>query len=70
VETKYGVHVIRLVRRAVGRELPYEAVKERIASYLEESAWRRAVHQYVAILAGRASIEGVELDAATSPLVQ
>ena len=70
VETKYGVHVIRLARRAVGRELPFEAVKERIAAYLEESAWRRAVHQYVAILAGRASIEGVELDAATSPLVQ
>jgi peptidyl-prolyl cis-trans isomerase C len=70
VETKYGFHVIRLARRTVGRELPYDAVRERVAAYLEESAWRRAVHQYVAILAGRATIEGVELDAATSPLVQ
>ncbi|MCC7048996.1 MAG: peptidylprolyl isomerase [Alphaproteobacteria bacterium] len=70
VETRYGFHVIRLARRAPARDLPFEAVKERIAAYIEETAWRRAVHQYVAILAGRASIEGVELQAATSPLVQ
>lgn len=70
VETRYGYHVIRLAARVRGRELPYAAVKDRIASFLEESAWRRAVYQYVAILAGRASIEGIALDAATSPLVQ
>lgn len=70
VETKYGFHVIRLLDRLDGRDLPYESVKDRIATFLEESAWRRAVHQYVAILAGRAAIEGVALDAATSPLVQ
>jgi len=70
VETKYGFHVIRCLRRLAGRELPFEAVKDRIAAYLEETAWRRAVHQYVALLAGGARIEGVSLDAATSPLVQ
>ncbi|MCC6470403.1 MAG: peptidylprolyl isomerase [Alphaproteobacteria bacterium] len=70
VETRYGFHVIRLARRAPARELPFEAVRDRIAAYIEEAAWRRALHQYVAILAGRASIEGVDLKAATSPLVQ
>jgi peptidyl-prolyl cis-trans isomerase C len=70
VETKYGFHVIRLGGRVAGRTLPFEAVKQRIAAYLEESAWRRAVHQYVSILAGRAAIAGVDFDAARSPLVQ
>lgn len=70
VETRYGFHVIRCLARLSGRELPFESVKDRIGAYLEETAWRRAVHQYVAILAGGARIEGVTLGAATSPLVQ
>ncbi|WP_295814917.1 tRNA (adenosine(37)-N6)-dimethylallyltransferase MiaA, partial [uncultured Nitratireductor sp.] len=37
VETRYGFHIIRLERRHEGRELPYEAVAERIADYLRES---------------------------------
>jgi len=70
VETKYGFHVMRLVRKVPGRDLPFEHVQPRIASYLEEAAWRRAVAQYVSILAGHARIEGIELAAARSPLVQ
>lgn len=70
VETKYGVHIVRLVRKIAGRDLPFDAVKRGIAAYLEDSAWRRAVHQYILILAGRAKIEGLELGGAGSPLVQ
>ncbi len=70
VETKYGFHVIRLVRKVPGRDLPFEHVQPRIAAYLEEAAWRRAVAQYVSILAGRARIEGIDLAAAATPLVQ
>lgn len=70
VETKFGFHVIRLARKLPGRELPFEHVRERIALYLEDRAWATAVRQYMSILAGRARIEGVVLNAATSPLVQ
>ena len=70
VETKYGFHLIRLNRKLSGRELPFEHVKPRIAEFLEDSAWRSAVRQYVSILTGRAEIEGVTLAAAGSPLVQ
>lgn len=70
VETRYGFHVVRLLQSVRGRDLPYDAVRQRIAEYLEDSAWRRAVHQYVSILAGQAEIEGIALDAARSPLVQ
>ena len=70
VETPYGAHVIRLDRRIDGRTVPYEAVREKIADYLAESVWRRAAAQYVSILAGRASITGVDLGASATPLVQ
>ena len=70
VKSRYGVHVLRLDKRIEGRLLPFEAVRDRIAGYLQESSWRRGVAQYIKLLAGNASIEGIDLDGATSPLVQ
>ena len=70
VRTRYGVHVLRLDRKIAGQVLPFAQVRERIATYLEESSWRRAVAQYVALLAGDARIEGFDMPAASSPLVQ
>lgn len=70
VRTRYGVHVLRLDRRIAGEALPFDAVRARIASYLEERTWRRAVAQYIALVAGQARIAGFDLPAATSPLVQ
>ena len=71
VETRYGVHLIRLRRRIDGRQLPFEAVRARIAAYLEEHVQRHALAQYVALLVGRAEIRGVAMaGGASSPLVQ
>ncbi len=70
VESRYGYHVVQLLERAEGRDLPFEQVHRRIADYLSDAVWRRAVHQYLLILAGRAQIEGIDLPAAASPLVQ
>jgi peptidyl-prolyl cis-trans isomerase C len=70
VRTRYGVHVLRLDRKIAGQVLPFAQVQERIATYLEESSWRRAVAQYLALLAGQAHIEGFDMPAASSPLVQ
>ena len=70
VASRYGWHVVRVLERADGRELPFESVRETIADYLTESSWRRAVSQYISLLAGRAAIEGIALRAAHSPLVQ
>ncbi len=68
--TRYGVHVLRLDRRIAGETLPFEAVRTRIATYLEERTWRRGVAQYIALVAGQARVAGFDLPAATSPLVQ
>jgi peptidyl-prolyl cis-trans isomerase C len=70
VESRYGVHIVRLDDRQEGRRLPFEAVRDRIAEYLNQQVWQRAVSQYISILAGRAEIEGFEMPGATSPLVQ
>jgi peptidyl-prolyl cis-trans isomerase C len=61
VETRYGVHIIRLDRKIEARDLPFELVAERIAQYLREAVTRRATAQYIARLASAAEIVGVEL---------
>jgi peptidyl-prolyl cis-trans isomerase C len=70
VETRYGFHVVRLDRRIDGEMLPFDLVEGRIAEYLDEAVHRRALQQYVSILAGRAVLTGVDLGAARGPLVQ
>ena len=63
VRTRFGVHVIRSGHRIEARPLPFEAVRALIAEYLEEASFRRAVAQYIAILAEQAGVSGVELAA-------
>ena len=70
VKTRFGYHVLRLDRRIDGRQLPFEAVRDRIAEYLREHVWRRAVSQYLQLLVGQAEIRGIELRGANTPLVQ
>lgn len=70
VESRFGFHIVALDRRIEGRQLPFEAVRERISVWLEASSWSRAVSQFVAILAGKSDIRGIALDRADGPLVQ
>lgn len=70
VRTRYGFHVLQLQRRVEGKTLPFEAVQEKIAEYLEERAWRVAVRQYIQLLVGRSKITGIELKGTSSPLMQ
>ena len=71
VKTRFGYHVLRLDRRIEGRQLPFEAVRDRIADYLREHVWRRAVSQYLQLArVGQAEIRGIELNGASLPLVQ
>jgi peptidyl-prolyl cis-trans isomerase C len=62
--------VIEVVRRIEGRQLPFDLVRDRIATWLREYALHRALAQYVQVLAGEAELEGVELLQTGSPLVQ
>ena len=64
VETRYGVHIVRLGRKIDGRELPFELVADRIADYMCESVRRRAIAQYIARLVSDAEVTGVALESA------
>ncbi|MGH8117735.1 MAG: peptidylprolyl isomerase [Rhodanobacteraceae bacterium] len=70
VKTRYGFHIVSVDRRIEGEQLPYEAVHDKIADQLREKTEERAISQYVQLLAAGADIEGVDLEVATSPLVQ
>lgn len=70
VKSPFGVHVIRAGRRVEGRQLPFEMVEASIREYLEEASYRKAMAQYLSILASQTTLEGVELPIADGPLVQ
>lgn len=70
VETRFGLHVVRLLDRSEGTRLPFEAVRGEIARALTDAARDRAWKQYASLLIGRADIEGIELEGADSPLLQ
>jgi peptidyl-prolyl cis-trans isomerase C len=70
VRSRYGLHIVRVDRRIEGRQLPFDLAMPRIAAFLADRVRRVAERQYVSLLAGRATIEGVELEAAASPLLQ
>lgn len=61
VATRYGWHIIRVVRKIEGRELPFELVAERIANYLHEQVTRTASAQYIARLVSSARITGIDI---------
>lgn len=60
VRSRFGWHVIRLQRRIGGQTLPFELAREKIIDMLEARAWATSASRYIAGLARRASIEGVQ----------
>lgn len=70
VHTRFGFHIVALDQRIPGQQLPFAAVAGQIAEQLRATCEERALGQYVRVLAGQAELQGVDLDAATSPLMQ
>jgi peptidyl-prolyl cis-trans isomerase C len=70
VHSRFGLHVIEVLQRETGVAQPFEAVRGAVANALRQQAFITALRQYLSLLAGAAIVEGVELDAADTPLVQ
>lgn len=70
IHTRFGLHIIDILERREGRQIGYGEVRERVAEHLAMQSRAKALHQTMRLLAGQALVEGVELDAATSALVQ
>lgn len=70
LETRYGLHIVRVNRRVEGRLQPYETVAGAIALALAAASRDTAWKQYLKLLVGRARIEGMTLEGADSLLLQ
>jgi peptidyl-prolyl cis-trans isomerase C len=70
VRSRFGFHVVEVLAREAGAVPPYEAVQPAVRQTLERQAYATSLRQYLQLLAGAARIEGVDLAAAATPLVQ
>ncbi|HAW94275.1 TPA: peptidylprolyl isomerase [Candidatus Azambacteria bacterium] len=70
VESRYGYHVVHIARKVPGKLLPFRAVQQKIAEYLNEKVRRKAVAQYIHTLIVDAEIDGFDFNLSASPLMQ
>ena len=70
VHSRFGLHVVEVLEREPGVAQTFESVRGAVAMALRQQAFVTALRQYLRLLAGAAVVEGVELDAADTPLVQ
>jgi peptidyl-prolyl cis-trans isomerase C len=70
VHSRFGLHVVEVLAREAGADLPFESVRGAVAMALRQTAYVTALRQYLQLLAGAADVRGVALDSAATPLVQ
>lgn len=61
VRSRHGWHILYVHRRIAGKQLPYDVVKDRIAEMLEARSWTMAAARYVAALAQKYPVRGIDL---------
>ena len=70
VHSRFGLHVVEVCEREAGQTAAFDDVRAAVALVLRQQTWVNALRQYLQLLAGAAQLEGVDLDAADTPLVQ
>ena len=70
VHSRFGQHVVEVRAREAGTVPSYESVKSAVAQALRQQTFTTALRQYLQLLAGQARVEGVDLEASATPLVQ
>jgi peptidyl-prolyl cis-trans isomerase C len=70
VHSRFGFHIVEVCERESGIQPEFEEVREAIAAALRQQTWANALRQYLQLLAGQATLHGVDLQGADSPLVQ
>lgn len=70
VHSRFGLHVVEVLDREPGQAPGFEAVRGAVANELRQRAFITALRQYLRLLGAQASLEGVDLDASDTPLVQ
>ncbi|TAM54724.1 MAG: peptidylprolyl isomerase [Burkholderiaceae bacterium] len=70
VHSRFGLHVVEVLEREPGTPQSFESVRGAVTNSLSQQAYVTALRQYLRLLAGAACVEGIDLDAADTPLVQ
>ncbi|WP_034292990.1 peptidylprolyl isomerase [Herbaspirillum sp. RV1423] len=70
VETRFGLHIIQVGRKLDGALPSFDQIEPGIAKAMHQASHDHALRQYLHLLVGRASISGIDLPGADSPLVQ
>lgn len=70
VHSRFGLHVVEVLERQPGVAQSFETVHGAVAMALRQKSYATALRQYLQLLAGEATVEGVALDSADTPLVQ
>lgn len=70
VHSRFGLHIVAIDAREPGRVPAFEQVREAVAQRMRQRHQISALRQYLQTLAADARLQGVELQQATSPLVQ
>ena len=70
VHSRFGLHVVEVLERSPGVPQPFASVRGKVAAALRQQAFATALRQYLQVLAGEATIAGVDLEAASSALVR
>ena len=70
VHSRFGLHVVEVLAREPGVVPAFDAVKSAVAQALRQQTFTTALRQYLQLLAGQAQLEGVDLEASATPLVQ
>ena len=70
VHSRFGLHVVEVLERKGGTAQSFEAVRGAVALALRQQVWVTALRQRLQMLAGQATMVGVDLQAADTPLVQ
>jgi peptidyl-prolyl cis-trans isomerase C len=70
VKTRHGFHIVAIDQRIPGKRLPFDKVRDKIAERLRTMVEVKALRQYISVLAGKADIQGTDLNGSEIPLVQ
>lgn len=70
VRTRHGFHIVAIDQRIPGKRLPFDVVRDEIARRLRDMVEEKALRQYISVLAGKADVQGADLNGTEVPLVQ
>jgi peptidyl-prolyl cis-trans isomerase C len=70
VHSRFGLHVVEVLARQPGQQQAFEMVAQAVAQSLRQQAWVTALRQTMLVLASRWEVQGVDIDAASSALLQ